>query len=79
MSYALTVPTQVVGAYDPRSLSPISGGRIAEERGIETPQVLLIEAPPVPLPIVMRDEIVPEPDALWHKLSGQEKYPRADN
>jgi hypothetical protein len=27
----------------------------------------------------LRDEVVPEPDALWHKLSGQEKYPRAEN
>ena len=54
MSYALTVPTQVVAAYDPRTPSPLSGHRIAEERGIEGPQVLMIEAPPVHLPIVIR-------------------------
>ena len=79
MSYALTVPTQVVGAYDPRTPSPLTGHRIAEERGIETPTVLMIEAPPVPLPVVLRNETVPEPDALWHKLSGQERYPRQEN
>jgi hypothetical protein len=64
MSYALTVPTQVVGANDPRSPSPLSGRRIAEERGIDTPHVLMIEAPAVHLLVVMREEIVAEPDAL---------------
>jgi hypothetical protein len=79
MSYGLTVPTQVVGAYDPRSLSPLSARRIAEERGIERPQVFIIEAPLFHLPVVMRDEVVLEPDAQWHKLSGQAKCPRAEN
>ncbi len=79
MSYALTVPTQTVGTYDPRSPSPLARQRIAEERGIETPQVLMIEAPPVQLSAVLRGEICPQPDALWHKLSGQERYPRAEN
>ena len=79
MSYALTVPTHTVGDYEPRSPSPLTGRRIPEERGIETPQVLMIEAPPVSLPVVLRSEVVPEPDALWHRLSGQERYPRAEN
>src|SRR3977135_1581737 len=79
MSYALMVPTHTVGDYEPRSSSPLTGRQIAEERRIETPQVLMIEAPPVSLPVVLRSELVPDPDALWHRLSGQERYPRAEN
>src|SRR6266849_1422547 len=79
MSYALTVPTQTVGTYEPRTPSPLARQRLAEEWGIETPQVLMIEAPPVQLSAVLRNEICPQPDALWHKLSGQERYPRAEN
>src|SRR6266852_5658429 len=79
MSYALTVPTQMVGTHEPRSSSPLMRERIAEERGIEAPQVLMIEAPPAPLPVALREEIVPQPDALWLKLSGQEKFPREEN
>src|SRR5712671_2014496 len=79
MLYALTVPTQTVGPYDPRTPSPLARQRMAEDRGIEIPQVLMIEAPPVQLSAVLRSEICPQPDALWHKLSGQERYPRAEN
>src|SRR6266852_3618104 len=79
MSYALTVPTQTVGTYEPRTPSPLARQRLAEERGLETPQVLMIEAPPVQLSIVLRAEPCPQPEALWHKLSGQERYPRAED
>ena len=79
MSYALTVPTQTVGTHEPRTPSPLMRQRIAEERGIESPQVLMIEAPPAPLPVALREEIVPQPDALWLKLAGQERFPREEN
>ena len=79
MSYALTVPTQTVGTHEPRTPSPLARQRIPEERGIETPQVLMIEAPHAPLPVALREGIVPQPDALWYKLAGQEKFPREDD
>src|ERR1700710_1110186 len=79
MSYALTLPTQTVGTQEPRTLTPLMRERIAEERGIETPQILMIEAPPAPLLVALREEIVPQPDALWLKLAGQERFPREEN
>jgi hypothetical protein len=81
MSYALIIPTQVpvVGSYKPRSPSPLSGHHIAEERGMETPHVFIIEALPVRLPVVLRKQIVPQPDPLYQKLSEQEKFPREED
>ena len=79
MSQSLTVHSHAVGTYEPRSPSPLSGRRIPEERGITQPQLLMIEpAPLAPLPVALRTEIVPSPDALWQRLSGQETFPRAE-
>ena len=36
-------------------------------------------APPAPLPVLLREEIVPQPDALWLKLAGQERFSREEN
>src|ERR1700709_1103051 len=79
MSYALTLHTETVGTQEPRTPTPLMRERIPEERGIETPQILMIEATPAPLPVALREEIVPQPDALWLKLAGQERFPREEN
>jgi hypothetical protein len=78
MSYTLMVPSKVVSSYQPRTPLPLSGHPIAEERGIEHQQVLRIEAPEAPLPVALRNEIVPSPDSLWQRLSGQESLSRAE-
>jgi hypothetical protein len=78
MAYALAVPSQVDGSYEPRSPSPLSGRRIAEERAIEHQQVLVLKAPDAPLPVSLRNEVVPMPDALWQRLSGEEIFSRAE-
>jgi hypothetical protein len=38
----------------------------------------MIEALDAPLPVALRNEVVPSPDALWQRLSVQENIPRAE-
>jgi hypothetical protein len=39
---------------------------------------MIEQAPQAPLSLVIRDEIVPSPDALWQRLSGHERIPRLE-
>src|SRR3978361_647493 len=67
----------MVGLYIPRNPSPLGADHgMAEARGIDIPQRLMIEAPAAPLPVSLREEVVPSPDAFLQRLSGQEKYRR---
>jgi len=76
-SQVLSTRPSMVGPYVPRNPSPLGADHdMADARGIDIPQRLMIEAPAAPLPVSLREEIVPTPDALWQRLSGQEKYPR---
>jgi hypothetical protein len=59
MLHAFTISTYTVEHNEPRCSSLLSAYQIAEERGIETPHVSIIEAPSVTLPVALRVEIFP--------------------